>query len=95
MYYVAAPESIGGNWPTKVMVATSRDHGRHWSRRQIAGPFNLLTTGSKARACCFVGDFEGIDRLPHGIAAAYSMGKPQAKHKVDVYFSRITTSGKK
>ena len=95
VYYVAAPESIGGNWPTKVMVATSRDHGRHWSRRQIAGPFNLLTTGSKARACCFVGDFEGIDRLPHGIAAAYSMGKPQAKHKVDVYFSRITTSGKK
>jgi len=95
VYYAAAPESIGGNWPTKVMVATSRDHGRHWSRRQIAGPFNLLTTGSKARACCFVGDFEGIDRLPHGIAAAYSMGKPQAKHKVDVYFSRITTSGKK
>ena len=95
VYYVAAPESIGGNWPTKVMVATSRDHGRDWSRRQIAGPFNLLTTGSKARACCFVGDFEGIDRLPHGIAAAYSMGKPQAKHKVDVYFSRITTSGKK
>ena len=95
VYYVAAPESIGGNWPTKVMVATSRDHGRHWSRRQIAGPFNLLTTGSKARACCFVGDFEGIDRLPHGIAAAYSMGKPRAKHKVDVYFSRITTSGKK
>jgi hypothetical protein len=95
VYYVAAPESIGGNWPTKVMVATSSDHGRHWSRRQIAGPFNLLTTGSKARACCFVGDFEGIDRLPHGIAAAYSMGKPQAKHKVDVYFSRITTSGKK
>jgi len=95
VYYVAAPESIGGNWPTKVMVATSRDHGRHWSRRQIAGPFNLLTTGSKARACCFVGDFEGIDRLPHGIAAAYSMGKPQAKHNVDVYFSRITTSGKK
>ena len=95
VYYVAAPESIGGNWPTKVMVATSRDHGRHWSRRQIAGPFNLLTTGSKARACCFVGDFEGIDRLPHGIAAAYSIGKPQAKHKVDVYFSRITTSGKK
>ena len=94
VYYVAAPESIGGNWPTKVMVATSRDHGRHWNRRQIAGPFNLLTTGSKARACCFVGDFEGIDRLPHGIAAAYSMGEPQAKHKVDVYFSRITTSGR-
>jgi hypothetical protein len=94
VYYVAAPESVGGSWPTKVMVATSTDRGRHWSRRQIAGPFNLLTTGSNARQCCFLGDFEGIDRLPHGMAAAYSMGKPQAKHKVDVYFSRITTRRK-
>ena len=77
------------------MVATSRDHGRDWSGGKIAGPFNLLTTGSKARACCFLGDFEGIDRLPHGMVAGYSMGKPKAKNKVDVYFSRITTSGKK
>jgi hypothetical protein len=73
-------------------LATSRDHGRHWSRRRIARSFNLLRTGSKARACCFLGDYEGIARLPHGMAAAYSMGKPIAKHKVDVYFSRITTS---
>ena len=36
-----------------------------------------------------------LDRLPHGVAAAYSMGRPIAKHKVDVYFSRITTSGRK
>ena len=39
-------------------------------------------------------DFEGIDRLPHGMAAAYSMGKPR-KHHVDDYFSRITTSRQK
>jgi hypothetical protein len=94
VYYVAAPESIGGSWPTKVMVATSRDNGRQWSRRPIAGPFNLLTTGSNARLCCFLGDFEGIDRLPHGMAAAYSMGKPSAKHNVDVSFSRISTQRK-
>ncbi len=93
VYYVAAPKSGAGYWPTRVVVSTSRDHGRHWSRHPVAGPFNLLTTGSKARACCFVGDFEGIDRLPHGMAAAYSMGKP-TKHKVDVYFSRITTRRK-
>jgi hypothetical protein len=36
-------------------------------------------------------DYEGIDRLPHGMAAAYSMGKP-TKHHVDDYVSRITTS---
>ncbi|MGH2966849.1 MAG: hypothetical protein ACRDMH_15900, partial [Solirubrobacterales bacterium] len=76
----------------RVKVATSADHGRHWSRHAVAGPFNLLTTGSKARACCFLGDFEGIDGLPHGMAAAYSMGKP-TKHHVDDYLSRITTSG--
>jgi hypothetical protein len=93
VYYKIAPKSAAGYWPARVAVATSRDHGRHWSRDPVAGPFNLLTTGSKARACCFVGDFEGIDRLPHGMAAAYSMGKP-TKHKVDVYFSRITTGRK-
>jgi hypothetical protein len=92
VYYVVAPKSTAGYWPARVAVATSRDHGRDWSRHAVAGPFNLLTTGSKARACCFLGDFEGIDRLPHGVAAAYSMGKPVAKHHVDVYFSRIATS---
>jgi hypothetical protein len=92
VYYAIAPRSTAGNWPARVKVATSTDHGRDWSLHDVAGPFNLLTTGSKARACCFLGDFEGIDRLPHGMAAAYSMGKPRAKHKVDVYFSRIKTS---
>jgi hypothetical protein len=92
LYYVIAPASSGGNWPARVVVATSSDSGRKWSRHAVAGPFNLLTTGSNARACCFLGDFEGIARLPHGMAAAFSMGKPLAPHKVDVYFSRITTS---
>ena len=91
VYYKIAPRSVAGYWPARVAVAISRDHGLHWSRHAVAGPFNLLTTGSKARACCFLGDFEGIGRLPHGIAAAYSMGKPRARHNVDVYFSRITT----
>jgi hypothetical protein len=95
VYYRVAPKSTGGYWPARVAVATSTNHGRHWKSHHVAGPFNLLTTGSKARACCFLGDFEGIDRLPHGMAAAYSMGKPIAKHKVDVYFSRIMTSGRK
>jgi len=95
VYYRVAPTSTGGYWPTRVAVATSTDHGRHWKSRHVAGPFNLLTTGSKARACCFLGDFEAIDRLPRGMAAAYSMGKPIAKHEVDVYFSRIITSRRK
>lgn len=92
LYYVIASSSSNGNWPARVALATSRDHGRHWSRHAVAGPFNLLTTGNQARACCFLGDYEGIARLPHGLVAAFSMGKPLAQNKVDAYFSRITTS---
>jgi hypothetical protein len=92
LYYLIAPASRGGYWPARVALATSADRGQHWTRHPVAGPFNLLTTGSKARQCCFRGDYEGIARLPHGLAAAFSMGKPIARHKVDVYFTRITTS---
>jgi hypothetical protein len=92
VYYVIAPASRNGSWPARVALATSRDRGRHWSRRAVAGPFNLLTAGSQARACCFLGDYEGMARLPHGLVAAYSMAKPVAKNSVDVYFSRIMTS---
>ena len=102
LYYVIAPASRGGYWPARVALATSPNPrwrwpphptpGRHWTRHRVAGPFNLLTTGSKARPCCYLGDYEGMARLPHGLAAAFSMGKPIARHRVDVYFTRITTS---
>lgn len=95
VYYEIAPSSVNGNWPARVKLATSGDHGRHWSRHRIAGPFNLLTAGNKARPCCFVGDYLGIARTRHGMLAAFSMGKPIAKNNVDVYVSRITTSGRK
>jgi hypothetical protein len=95
VYYIIAPKSTNGNWPARVVVSTSTNHGRDWKRTKLAGSFNLLTTGSKARECCFLGDFEGIGRLPHGMVAGYSMGKPQAVNKVDDFFSRITTSGGK
>jgi hypothetical protein len=54
-YYSAAAASHNGFWPTRVVLALSRDHGGTWSRQRIGGPFNLLTTGSKARPCCFLG----------------------------------------
>lgn len=95
LYYKIAPSSSNGDWPTRVALATSSDRGRHWSRQAVAGPFNLLTAGSEARPCCFLGDYEGSGRLPHGLVAAFPMGKPIAKNMVDVYFIRVTTSGRK
>jgi hypothetical protein len=89
LYYVIAAASRGGYWAARVAVATSSDRGRHWSRHRVAGPFNLLTAG---RNCCALGDYEGMARLPHGLAAAFSMAKPIARNTVDVYFTRITTS---
>jgi hypothetical protein len=91
LYYVIAAASRGGYWATRVAVATSSDRGRHWSRHPVAGPFNLLTAGRNA-LCCRLGDYEGIARLPHGLAAAFSMAKPIARNVIDVYFTRITTS---
>jgi hypothetical protein len=54
--------------------------------------FNLLTAGSDARPCCCPGDYTGMARLQNGLVAATPMGNPQARHKVDVFISRITTS---
>ena len=93
LYYEIAAESSDGYWAARPWVATSGDHGRHWRRDPVAGRFNLLTAGSNARPCCFLGDYLGIGRVDHGIVAAFSMSKPKAKHNVDAYFTRITTSG--
>ena len=95
LYYQIAPASSGGNWPAEVKLATSRDRGRHWRRRDLAGPFNLLSAGNEARPCCFLGDYLGMAPLPNGLAAAFSMGKPIAQNNVDAYFSRITTPAEK
>jgi hypothetical protein len=92
LYYIIAPSSSSGDWPGRVVVSTSRDRGRHWRRHAVAGPFNVLTAGNKARPCCFLGDYLGADSLPNGIAFAFSMGKPVARNNVDAYFTRVTTS---
>jgi hypothetical protein len=92
LYYSIAPSSRAGYWAARVALATSRDHGSHWSRHAVAGPFNLLTAGSVARGCCSINDYIGIARQPHGLVAAFPLAKPIAKHAIDVYFTRITTS---
>ena len=91
-YYDSAAASRNGFWPTRVILAISRNHGRTWSRRRVGRQFNLLTAGSKARPCCFVGDYQGIAGLANGMLATTPMGQPPAKYRVDVFFSRIITS---
>ena len=59
-YYKVSAASSNGFWPTQVILANSRDQGRTWSHQPIGGQFNLLSAGSKARPCCFVGDYEGM-----------------------------------
>jgi hypothetical protein len=92
LYYVMAPSSRAGYWAARVALATSHDGARHWSNHAVAGPFNLLTAGSVARGCCSLNDYVGMARLPHGLVAAFPIAKPLAKHAIDVYFTRITTS---
>lgn len=76
-------------------MAISRDDARHWSRHPVAEPFNLLTAGDEARHCCFLGDYLGRARVANGIVWAVPLAQPVAKHKVDVYFTRVTTSGRR
>ena len=91
-YYKSSGASSNGFWPTQVILASSRNQGRSWSSQPIGGQFNLLSAGSNARPCCFVGDYEGMARLKNGLLATTAVGKPLAKYKVDVLFSRIATS---
>jgi BNR repeat-like domain len=93
LYYSIAPSSQSGNWPARAALQTSRDRARHWSRHPVSRPFNLLTAdGENYRGCCFVGDYIGLARMPHGFAGAFSMAKPIAPDAIDVYFTRATTS---
>jgi len=94
LYYKIAQSSSNGYWSTRIALATSPDRGRHWSQRAVTRPFNLLTAGTAARPCCFLGDYEGSGSLPHGFVAAFPMGQPIAKHGVDAYFIRVMTSGR-
>ncbi len=91
-HYVVAAASRRGYWAARVVFDTSQDSGRHWTRRTLAGPFNVLTATGRIRGCCALGDYIGMAGLPRGLVTAYPMAKPVAVHKIDVYFTRITTT---
>jgi hypothetical protein len=91
-YYAIDPTSSNGFWRARAWLETSRNRGRRWSRTRIAGQFNLFSANTRARGCCFLGDYVGMARLPRGLVTAFTVGTPIAKAAVDVRFSRITTS---
>lgn len=92
LHYVIAPQSRGNAWPARVALATTRHFGHGWRDQAVAGPFNLLTARSRLRGCCSLGDYIGLAAQPHGFIAAYPMAKPIARHSIDVYVSRATSS---
>jgi hypothetical protein len=74
---------------TDYWFAYSRDGGRRWKRRHLAGPFDLRTSSRAGRP---LGVYQGLAGLPHGFAATFIQAQPQARHGTeDVFFARVTT----
>jgi hypothetical protein len=85
------PGGSSGAWDFDVWFAFSRDGGRSWRRRHLAGPFDMN------RAQAFgpgrrIGDYQSLAGLPHGFAAAFAQAPPRAKIGAsDVFFARVRT----
>jgi hypothetical protein len=69
--------------PTTTWLATAPRGGEHFTERQIAPPFDLLTAPTAGGF--FVGDYEGLPAVPAGIAVTPAPGhaagsRPAAPH---------------
>ena len=82
---------------TDVWFAHSHNDGTSWRQTHVAGPFNALTaapTDSTGVAGRFLGDYQGLAGLPHGLAAVFAQGKPRATHGgTDIFFARLDGGG--
>jgi hypothetical protein len=73
---------------TDYWFAYSRDGGRRWHRRHLAGPFDVRTSRRSGRP---LGVYQGLAGLRHGFAATFIQAKPQARLGAeDVFFARVT-----
>lgn len=92
-YYDLRNDELGDEGlTTDVYLAHSRDHGRTWSERHLAGPFDLRTSMFREQPSngLWVGEYHGIDGLPHGFAAAFGLAKPEAVEGAnDVFFAQV------
>jgi hypothetical protein len=73
---------------TDYWFAYSRDRGRTWRSRHVAGPFDLRTSRRTGRP---LGVYQGLAGLPHAFAATFIQAKPRARYGAeDVFFARVT-----
>jgi hypothetical protein len=79
-------------WDFDVWFAFSRDGGRSWRRRHLAGPFDMNRAQAVEGAARRIGDYQDLAGLPHGFAAAFVQARPRAKIGAsDVFFARVRT----
>ncbi|HYY21078.1 MAG TPA: sialidase family protein [Thermoleophilaceae bacterium] len=77
-----------GALTTDYWFAYSRDGGKRWRRRHLAGPFDLRTSRRTGRP---LGVYQGLAGLRHSFAATFIQARPQAKRGAeDVFFARVT-----
>jgi len=70
--------------PTSTWLATSPPGGEHFSERQIAAPFDLLSAPNAGGF--FVGDYEGLAAGPGGFRAVFvATNSGQPANKTDVF----------
>lgn len=73
-------------------IAVSRDGGDTWRERSLSDPFDMRGAMNKLEPSVglWLGDYHGLDGLPHGFAAAFGLAAPHAVHGAnDVFFTRV------
>jgi hypothetical protein len=86
------PGGSSAAWDFDVWFAFSRDGGRSWRRRHLAGPFDMNRAQAVEGAGRRIGDYQSLAGLPHGFAAAFVQAPPRAKIGAsDVFFAHVRT----
>jgi hypothetical protein len=86
------PGGSSAAWNFDVWFAFSRDGGRSWRRRHLAGPFDMNSAQAVEGVGRRIGDYQGLAGLPHGFAAAFTQAPPRAKIGAsDVFFAHVRT----
>jgi hypothetical protein len=92
-YVERGTPGLGGAVPYEVWFAASRA-GEPWQRSRLAGPTDfasmpMVNPHLGDLEAMAIGEWQGLVGLPHGFAAAFPLGAPQATiGPTDVFFAR-------